>query len=100
MATHFFGITDRTFAYSFSIGRNEFGGTGFRNPVGLAVNGETIYVANRSYENRPDGVRITVCTYNEDFIGEFGAAGEGEDDELPPPQSARSDEVYSATSCR
>jgi DNA-binding beta-propeller fold protein YncE len=79
MATHFFGITDRTFAYSYSIGRNEFGGTGFRNPVGLAVgDNEVIYVVNRSYENRPDGVRITVCTYNEDFIGEFGSAGTGD----------------------
>jgi hypothetical protein len=37
MATHFFGLTDRTFNYSHSVGRNEFGGTGFRNPVDLAI---------------------------------------------------------------
>lgn len=79
MATHFFGITDRTFAYSHSVGRNEFGGTGFRNPVNLALaDNDVVYVVNRSYENRLDGVRITICTLNEDFIGEFGAYGEGD----------------------
>lgn len=56
MATHFFGITDRTFAYSHSVGRNEFGGTGFRNPVDLALaDNDVVYVVNRSYENRSDG---------------------------------------------
>ena len=28
MSTHFFGIKDWTFAYSHSVGRNEFAGTG------------------------------------------------------------------------
>ncbi len=79
MATHFFGIVDRTFAYSHSVGRSEFGGTGFRNPVDLAIgDNETIYVVNRSYENRPDGLRVTICTLNEDFIGEFGSHGDGD----------------------
>jgi hypothetical protein len=58
MATHFFGLTDRTFTYSHSLGRNEFGGTGFRNPVDLALgDNELVYVVNRSYENRHEGVR-------------------------------------------
>jgi DNA-binding beta-propeller fold protein YncE len=79
MATHFFGLTDRTFTYSHSVGRNEFGGTGFRNPVDLALgDNDVVYVANRSYENRPDGVRISICTLNENLIGEFGSYGEGD----------------------
>jgi DNA-binding beta-propeller fold protein YncE len=44
--------------------------------------GDLIYVANRSYEYRPDGKRVTVCTVGEDYIGEFArgavTAGEGE----------------------
>jgi DNA-binding beta-propeller fold protein YncE len=79
MSTHFFGLKDWTFSYSHSVGRNEFAGTGFRNPVDLALApNDVVYVANRSYENRVDGVRITVCTLNEDFIREFGSEGEGD----------------------
>ena len=52
----FFGIKDWTFSYSHSVGRNEFAGTGFRNPMDLALAPhDVVYVVNRSYENRPDG---------------------------------------------
>lgn len=79
MSTHFFGLTDRTFLYSHSIGRNEFAGTGFRNPVDMALAADdVVYVINRSYENRPDGVRITICTLNEDYITEFSTYGEAD----------------------
>jgi DNA-binding beta-propeller fold protein YncE len=77
MSTHFFGIKDWTFAYSHSVGRNEFAGTGFRNPLDLALGADDlVYVVNRSYENRPDGIHITICTLAEKFIGEFGHYGE------------------------
>jgi len=77
MATHFFGLRDWTFSYDHSIGRGEFAGTGFRNPVDLALGAdEVVYVVNRSYESRPDGVRISVCTLREDLIREFGSYGE------------------------
>ena len=60
---HFFGLTDKMYSYSHSIGRNEFAGTGFRNPVDLAIGGgDVAYVVNRSREDRPDGVRISVAT--------------------------------------
>ena len=85
MSTHFFGLSDRTFTYSHSIGRNEFAGTGFRNPVDLALGADdTVYVINRSYENRPDGVRVTVCTMDEDYISEFGTYGEGDGEWIWP----------------
>ena len=69
MATHFFGLTQRTFGFSHSIGRNEFAGTGLRNPVDFAVApDDTVYIVNRSYENRPDGCRISIFTRDEEYI--------------------------------
>lgn len=91
MATHFFGLKDRTFYYSHAIGRNEFAGTGFRNPVDMAIAPDgSVYVVNRSYENRPDGVHMTVCTLDEEYISEFGAFGEG-DGEMTWPTSVAID---------
>ena len=79
MSTHFFGLKDWTFSYSHTVGRNEFAGTGFRNPVDLAVAADDVlYVVSRSSDYRTDGVRITVCTLNEEYISEFGAYGEGD----------------------
>lgn len=79
MATHFFGLKDWTFEYSHSVGRNEFAGTGFRNAMDVALGADdVIYVINRSYEHRPDGIHVTVVTQNEEYITEFGSAGQGD----------------------
>ena len=79
MSAVFFGITDRVFTYSHVIGRNEYAGPGFRQPMDLALAAnDVIYVLNRSSEYRPDGVRITVCNFGEDYISEFGSYGEGD----------------------
>ena len=83
------GNTDNlgiTFQYSHTIGRGEFSGPGFRNPVAVARGeDDTMYVVNRSYEYRPDGKRITICTVDEDYVGEFArgvhTAGETEENE-------------------
>ena len=58
--------------YSHSIGRGEYGGAGFRQPVAM-VRGEAdlMYVLNRSHEYRPGGKRITICTVGEELIAEF-----------------------------
>ena len=81
MSTHLFGLVDTAFTYSHSIGRNEFNGTGLRNPMDLAIDEEgRVYVVNRSYENRPDGVRVSIVTMDEDFVGEFSQFGEGPGD--------------------
>jgi len=93
MSTHFFGIKDWTFSYSHSVGRNEFAGTGFRNPMDLALaptqgQEDTVYVVNRSYENRPDGIHVTVCTLNEEYIREFGSHGEGDGEFIWPSSIA------------
>jgi DNA-binding beta-propeller fold protein YncE len=85
MSTHFFGLKDWTFSYSHTVGRNEFAGTGFRNPVDLAIGADNVvYVVNRSYENRPDGVRVSMCTLDEQFIREFGSHGEGDGEFIWP----------------
>ncbi len=79
MATVFFGIANRNFVYDRTLGRQEFSGAGFRAPSDLALglNG-TIYVVNRSWEYRPDGVRVTVLNIEEEFLGEFSRSGEGD----------------------
>jgi DNA-binding beta-propeller fold protein YncE len=59
--------------YSHTIGRAEFSGPGFRAPVGVARGeDDRLYVLSRSYEARPDGKRVTICTVGEDYITEFG----------------------------
>ena len=80
MATQTLSVT---LQYDKTIGRAEFGGPGFRNPVAVAVSeDDTMYVLNRSYDYRPDGKRITICTTDEDYIGEFARGvttqGDGE----------------------
>ena len=73
MSTHFFGLKERAYSYSHSVGRNEFAGTGFRNPVDMVIgDGNVLYALNRSYENRPDGVRVSVMTLDEEYVTEFG----------------------------
>ena len=99
MATHFFGLTDRTFYHSHAVGRNEFAGTGFRNPVDMAISGDgSVYVVNRSYENRPDGVHMTVCTLDEEYITAFGAYGQADGEFIWPTSVAIDNEgsVYVA----
>ena len=79
MASVFLGINDRTFTYSFVAGRSEFQGTGFRQPMDIALApDDMIYAVNRSFESRSDGTRINVFRLgdeNEEYITEFGAYG-------------------------
>ncbi len=69
MATQVLGPA---FQYNHTIGRAEFSGPGFRNPVAMARGKEDLmFVVNRSYEYRPDGKRITICTVGEEYVSEF-----------------------------
>ena len=77
MSTHFFGLNQRSYSYSHSLGRLEMSGTGFRSPVDFAISPEGVaYVLNRSYEKRPDGVHVTMMTLDEEYISEFSSYGE------------------------
>ena len=86
---------------SHTIGRFENGkGTGFRNPVSLAINDRLgrIYVVNRSTEHRPDGKRVNICNVDEDYLGEFGRGGIGDGEFTWPSGIAidKDDNVYVA----
>lgn len=79
---HFFGINNRVFRYSHTMGYNATMGKGFSSPTDAAVerNG-VIYVVNRAFEEAPvslEGVRVCMLTMDEDFIGHFGSYGKGD----------------------
>jgi DNA-binding beta-propeller fold protein YncE len=77
------------FQYSHTIGRAEFSGPGFRAPVGLARGADDrLYVLSRSYEGRPDGKRVTICTVDEEYLGEFGRGVAGERAETDAPDGS------------
>ena len=61
------------FQYSHTIGRFEYSGPGFKDPVAMARGGgELMYVVSRCFGSRPDGKRITICTVGEEYIMDFG----------------------------
>ena len=75
--------------YSHTIGRAEFSGPGFRAPVGVARGSDDrLYVLSRSYEARPDGKRVTVCTIGEQYIGEFGRGVRGAQADADAPDGS------------
>lgn len=69
-------VPNVTFRYSHTIGRRENAGSGFRTPCAMALGEENrVYVINRSSEFRADGLRVTICTVDEEYIGEFAKGG-------------------------
>ena len=87
MGTQFFGIASRSFHYDRTIGRFEFAGSGFRAPMDLALRSDgLIYVVNRCWEYRGEGVRVTMLTLDEEYVGQFSGIGDG-DGELFWPTS-------------
>ena len=85
MSSILFGITTRSFHYSHTVGRGEYTGAGFRHPMDLAFGrGDVFYVPNRSREDRPDGVRVTIATIGEEYLGEFGQYGDGDGEFIWP----------------
>ncbi len=89
MSAVFFGITNRSFHYDRTVGRFEFAGTGFRQPMDLALAPDgTIYVVNRCWEWRPDGVRVTMLNLDEDYLGQFSQFGDGDGDLFWPTSIA------------
>ena len=83
MATHFFGLNDRTFRYSHTIGLQDFtGGPGFFQLTDLAVGKDgVVYVLNRAIPELPrthGGLRVVMCTVDEEYLGDFGGYGEAD----------------------
>ena len=89
MGSVFFGISSRIYHYDRTVGRAEFAGPGFRQPMDLVFGADgLIYVVNRSWEYRPDGVRVTMLTIDENLVGEFAQYGERDGDLFWPTSIA------------
>ena len=70
--------------YSKTIGRGEQFGPGFNYPVFVARGKEGImYVLCRGSEFRPEGVRVTVCTTDEEYISTFARGADSGLDAKP-----------------
>ena len=88
MSATFFGIATRTYHYDRTLGRSGMvGGASFRCIEDLAVGIEgRIYVVSKGYGDRSEGLRVTMLTMDEEYVGQFSRAGEG-DGELIWPAS-------------
>ncbi len=84
------------YLYSHTIGFLSVSGRGFNNPVDLAVgDGGVLYVLNRAGSDvaeRMVSKRITICTINEDYFGDFSRGGTSEGQMMWPCAIAMSDE--------
>src|SRR5262249_46464283 len=70
----------RPFTYSHTVGMLALTGRGFSNPVDMTLgDGGVLYVLNRSNAAQaPMGaVRVSICTADAEFIGQFAGFGEG-----------------------
>ena len=68
----------RCWQYSHYVGRQGGAGTGFGQPVGIAIGkNDVMYVANRGGKGR-----ISKCTVGEEFIREFGRAEDNGEDKF------------------
>src|SRR5438552_14800028 len=88
------GCTKGRISYSHTIGGLSQSGAGFNNPVDLAAarNGR-LYVLNRSnMGHAPMGIlRVTICTVDERYIGQFTTFGTA-DGQLTWPTSIAVDQ--------
>lgn len=73
--------TTAAIRYSHTVGSLSNQGRGFQNPVDVALDSQGVmYVLNRAGPELPIRLpykRISMCTVDEEFLGEFGAGGTG-----------------------
>jgi len=93
-------ISVAAYEYSHTIGFHSLRGRGFNNPVDVAVGRDgVLYVVNRvgpEVTVRLGYKRVTMCTVEEEYLGEFGTGGL-EDGQIMWPASIaidRADNVY------
>ena len=67
------------YRYHDVIGLLSAGGPGFSGPVSIALGRDgLLYVASRANPNQPEGVRVTKCTIDGDYVDQFGQWGEAQ----------------------
>ncbi len=73
--------TTAAIRYSHTVGSLSNQGRGFQNPVDVALDSQGVmYVLNRAGPELPIRLpykRVSMCTVDEDFLGEFGTGGTG-----------------------
>ncbi|NQW22440.1 MAG: 6-bladed beta-propeller [SAR202 cluster bacterium] len=70
--------TNGLYQYDGVIGLLSPAGPGFSGPVSVTVGPDgMLYVACRANPNQPEGVRVSRCTKDGDFLDQFGTWGEG-----------------------
>ena len=71
--------TDQLYSYSHTIGLYSLQGRGFNNPVDVALSKDGVmYVLNRAgpeVASRLPNKRVTMCTVDEEYLGEFSTGG-------------------------
>ena len=86
--------TDQLYTYSNTIGLYSLQGRGFNNPVDMAFGKDSVmYVLNRAgpeVSARMPYKRITMCTVDERYLGEFSSGGV-EDGQMMWPSSIATD---------
>ena len=74
-------LTSATFRYSHTIGFQSNQGRGFNNPVDVELDSSGIlYVLNRAGSEvgiRRAYKRVTICSVDQEYLGEFGTGGTG-----------------------
>ena len=83
MASHFFGLNDRTYRYSHTLGQFAIGGNSFFHPADVVVGKDgVIYVVNRCApevsEIHRAAVRVVMINTEEEYVGDFGSYGRGD----------------------
>ena len=88
------------YRYSHTVGFYALKGRGFNNPVDAALARDgVLYVLNRAgpdVEIRMPYKRVTVCTVDEDYLGEFSSGGTGDGQMMWPVSIAidRDENIY------
>jgi DNA-binding beta-propeller fold protein YncE len=84
--------TRTTFTYSHTIGKLAQSGAGFNNPydVAIGLDGQLFVLNRTNMAHAPLGaVRVTICTFDEEYIGQFGNYGDDDGNFIWPVAIAR-----------